>query len=259
MENSIIGDTNLDPTQQAFCLDTNKALRLLAPAGSGKTYSLLWRCLVAQRRAIASGDAARFLIFSFTRVARDELRDRMRNNPTFRELNGCLDVNTLNAWSFRWLKPKLHNPRLVTSTKDRTFLISNNLQPVWQKHDVIKKLLTDSRRKIQAQKSLMDQIDFLKSLGFRHDKHTSEVAFRQHLKWLISAGLESHVLSFFNNMQDMEIVNKKVSENILIQSVFDNFFLFWIDAVEHLYQTATLSLEDQKYWTLIEMEKALGK
>ncbi len=117
LEQDILAGTNLDETQQAFCLDPLKSVRLLAPAGSGKTYSILWRCLVAARQAAAKGEAARFLIFTFTRVARDELRDRIKNNPSFREIDGCVDVNTLNAWSYRWLKSKIHSPRLGSVRK----------------------------------------------------------------------------------------------------------------------------------------------
>ena len=259
MDNSILGKTNLDATQQAFCLDTNKALRLLAPAGSGKTYSLLWRCLATYRRAVANQEPVRFLIFTFTRVARDELRDRIRSNPIFKDLDGIMEVNTLNAWSFRWLKPRLHNPRLVTASRDRDFLISNNLQPIWTRHPAIKTLLTDSKLKVRAQKGLMNQIDFLKSLGFRHDLHNTEDAFRTHLQWLISAGLDSHVVAFFNQMQDLEIAQKKVHWDVIVHQVYEGFICFWADAVDHLYQTATLSLEDQKYWALIEMEKALAE
>jgi DNA helicase II / ATP-dependent DNA helicase PcrA len=185
MEKGILGKTNLDSTQQAFCLDGEKTLRLLAPAGSGKTYSLLWRCLTFVRQATAKEEAARSLIFTFTQVARDELRDRVRNNPTFKALDGSVEVNTLNAWSFRWLKSRLHNPRLVTSSKDRVFLVKNNLQPIWQKHPALKELLTDSKRKNKAEKSMMDKIDFMKSLGFRHDQHNTPKAFRQHLQWLV--------------------------------------------------------------------------
>jgi DNA helicase-2/ATP-dependent DNA helicase PcrA len=257
VKSEFIGETNLDHTQQVFCLDEDKALRLLAPAGSGKTYSLLWRCLAAARQAAAKDDAVRFLIFTFTRVARDELRDRVRSNPAFRDLGGIMDVNTLNAWGFRWLKPRLHNPRLVTSSKDRSFLISNDLQPIWQKHPAIKDLLTDSRRKIKAQKSLMDQIDFLKSLGFRHDRHIDLAAFKQHLKWLIDAGMGSHVLAFITDMQELEIVDRNATSDQVINQIFQRYMGFWIDAVDHLYQTAKLSLEDQKYWALIHMEKSL--
>ena len=259
MPHSEIKHSNLDATQQAFCVDREKALRLLAPAGSGKSYSLLWRCQAAARAAAANKEAARFLIFTFTRVARDELRDRIRTNPNFNDLRDCIDINTLNAWGFRWLRSKLHNPRLVTSSRDRGFLVSNALQPIWQKHPAIKSLLTDGRRKIRAQNKMMDLIDFLKSLGFRHDKHINAHEFKGHLKWLIGASMKNHVMAFVEDMREMEIIERNAKIDQAFDNIFENFMRFWIDAVEHLYQTATLSLEDQKYWAFIEMERALNE
>ncbi len=40
----------LDEYQQRFCADGNRNIRLLAPAGSGKTHSLLYRCAEVYRR-----------------------------------------------------------------------------------------------------------------------------------------------------------------------------------------------------------------
>lgn len=259
MKNDILGKTNLDSTQQAFCLDSEKALRLLAPAGSGKTYSLLWRCLTVVQQAAAKEEAARVLIYTFTRVARDELRDRIRTNRTFKALDGSVDVNTLNAWSFRWLKSRVHNLRLVTSSKDRSFLVKNNLQPIWQKHPAMKQLLTDGKRKYTAEKVMMDKIDFMKSLGFRHDQHNTAATFRKHLQWLVEAGLKSHVTALLDDMRKLEIADSNASDDKAIEQIFERFMGFWIEAVEHLYQTAILSFEDQKYWTLIHLEKALAE
>lgn len=251
--------SNLDTAQQAFCADTTRALRLLAPAGSGKTYSLLWRCLALLQRATEAKEPARFLIFTFTRVARDELRDRLHANPAFAPLRDCVDVNTLNGWSFRWLKSRLYNPRLVTSNKERGFLLTNTLQPIWQQHPAVRDLLTDSRRKYRAQRTLMDQLDFLKGLGFRHDRHDSAEAFSEHLKWLIKAGMKNHVMALIDSMHEMEIVPRSAPPEVTVPLVYERFMGFWRDAVVHLYGSAILSFEDQKYWTLVEMEKSLAE
>lgn len=257
LKKNILAGTNLDETQKEFCLDPLKAVRLLAPAGSGKTYSILWRCLVAARQAADKGEAARFLIFTFTRVARDELRDRIKSNPAFRELDGCVDVNTLNAWSYRWLKSRIHSPRLITSSTERSYLVSNDLQQIWQRHDAMQAVLTDSRLKFRATKELMNKIDLLKGLGFRHDKHADLSSFKKHLKWIAQAGLDSHMATFFEWLKDLEIIDDAVNEKALISQAFERFMLFWVEAVAHIYRSAKLSLEDQKYWGLVEMEKAL--
>lgn len=258
MANNALDSSNLDTAQRNFCSDATRALRLLAPAGSGKTYSLLWRCLAHLHRASEAREAVRFLIFTLTRVARDELRDRLHSNPSFSPLRDCVDVNTLNGWSFRWLKSRLYNPRLVTSSKERGFLLTNTLQPIWQKHPAIRELLMDSRRKYRAQRALMDQLDFLKGLGFRHDLHDSPEAFRDHLKWLVNAGMKNHVMVLFESIHDLEIVARNARQTAVTQRIYEHFMCFWRDAVLHLYESAILSFEDQKYWTLVEMEKALA-
>jgi superfamily I DNA and RNA helicase len=44
VESSDVSSQQLDEFQQRFCKAPAGNLRLLAPAGSGKTQSLLWRC-----------------------------------------------------------------------------------------------------------------------------------------------------------------------------------------------------------------------
>lgn len=244
-----------DGAQLKFCEDDCKSLRLLAPAGSGKTQAILWRCLAVAKKAQQNNSACKSLIITFTRVARDELRDRIRNDSDFESIAGAVEVNTLNAWGFRWLKNRMHNPRLLTSSKERKFLVSNDLQPIWQNHPDIKEILTDNRRRYKLQDLLMDKIDFLKGLGFRHDKHTDAKRIFEHLSWLINAGLKNHVIAFTKWLIELEIIQNDEEEHLI--QVFERFMLFWIDSVRYLHSTAKLSLEDQKYWTLVELEELL--
>ncbi len=65
----------LDESQSQFCSIDDGAVRLLAPAGSGKTYALLHRCVSLTERSDKT--KPRFLVFTFTRAARDRLRDRL--------------------------------------------------------------------------------------------------------------------------------------------------------------------------------------
>ncbi|MBR6975959.1 MAG: ATP-dependent helicase, partial [Ottowia sp.] len=239
-----------------FCNDDAKNLRLLAPAGSGKTQAILWRCLRLNEKAQQQNSACRSLIFTFTRVARDELHDRINTEPQLRAIAGTVEINTLNAWGWRLLKNRLENPRLLTSTRDRSFLVKNDLQPIWQKYEHIKDLLTDGRRKVRIQNDLMGHIDSLKGLGFRHDKHGDIDSFMEHIEWLSDAGLGSHVFGFLKWLSDIELIEKG-ELNEMLRHAFERFMPFWADAVEHLHNIAKLSLEDQKYWALIELEKML--
>ena len=55
----------LDEYQQAFVRSEAANVRVLAPAGSGKTETLLWCCQKVHERA---AESTRFLIVTFTRL-----------------------------------------------------------------------------------------------------------------------------------------------------------------------------------------------
>jgi DNA helicase-2/ATP-dependent DNA helicase PcrA len=244
----------LDLDQEKFCNLGQGNIRLLAPAGCGKTHSLLWRCLrLAERSPM---DKPRLLLFTFTRSARDELLDRLRTQADFNPIKGLVSVTTLNAWGFRFIKGKTYNLRLITSKKDRSFCLQNNLQPIWQRHDRLRELLTDNRRKYRATNPIMDLIDTLKSLGFRHDKIKSDEDLAKHMKYLLGCGMKSHIVSIFKTLGDLEIIK---SENDPLGEMMQNFITFWQEATDQLYQSALLSLDDQKYWAWIELEKQLDQ
>ena len=75
-------NAGLNRSQRKFCkLPASKNIRLLAPAGSGKTYSLLWRCLCIHNELANVGKPSpRFIIVTFTRSAKYELEDRIKND-----------------------------------------------------------------------------------------------------------------------------------------------------------------------------------
>jgi DNA helicase-2/ATP-dependent DNA helicase PcrA len=101
----------LNDAQRAFCAAPGGALRLLAPAGCGKTQSLLWRCLhVAEREK--KGEKSKFLLFTFTTGARDELKERIHSDPAFKPISSQVTITTLNAWGYKRLKAAGHNLQL---------------------------------------------------------------------------------------------------------------------------------------------------
>lgn len=242
---------DLDQSQQAFCAEPAHAVRLLAPAGAGKTHSLLWRCLVLTERA-GDRERPRSLVFTFTRAARDELLDRLKTDPRFESIRSHVDMATLNSWGFRWLKSRLNHPRLMTSTKDRYFCMTNLLQPVWQDHPKLHSVLTDSRRKTRAARALMDISDQLKGLAFRHDSHSQKPAFLAHSTWLLKNGMGVHLEAVLKQLRDLEIID---SVDSALSETFSNYFQFWCGACTTMYKSAMLTFEDQKYWALVELEK----
>ncbi|WP_187149428.1 UvrD-helicase domain-containing protein [Treponema endosymbiont of Eucomonympha sp.] len=75
-------------------------IRLLAPAGAGKTASLLYRCV----KAVKDDPSRRVLIVTFTRVARAVLQERITNAPEFSNLRGRVEVATLNFLEYKVVK-----------------------------------------------------------------------------------------------------------------------------------------------------------
>lgn len=249
--------TSPDSFQEAFCNANGGRLRLLAPAGSGKTSSILWRCLAQSRAtgAFSKSEKARFLVFTFTRAARDELRDRVRQDSGFSTLRDNIEISTLNAWGFRRIKSRLHQPRLITSGADFYSVVHNSLQPVWKKHARVEAAITTSRAKGRAAKVIIEVMDTLKSLGFRHDKHAGETAFTNHAKSLANVGLAAHWGTIPQRLADIEVLDP--AQPITLSAVYSSFIPFWAQAVEQMFQIASITLEDQKYWTLIELDQAL--
>ena len=78
----------LNESQKEFCRSKASCIRLLAPAGCGKTASLLYRCLRLLRRNRDS--SPRFLIVTFTKTATVELLDRLNGDPNSRSCVGAL-------------------------------------------------------------------------------------------------------------------------------------------------------------------------
>ncbi len=83
-------DEDLDPSQQQAIASVSGPIRVLAPAGSGKTKTLINRILHLRNQGIA---AERILALAFNKKARDEMQDRL-------ERRGIQDVNVRTFHSF---------------------------------------------------------------------------------------------------------------------------------------------------------------
>ena len=241
----------LDNSQRQFCQAPNGNIRLLAPAGCGKTLCLLYRCKHLAEQS--SSKRHRFLIVTFTRAARDELQSRIDEDKAFAQLRDQAEITTLNSWGYRRIRNAAFSPKLITSRTDYHFAMMNQLQPVWQHHSQIRSAIQNRNawKRSQAPRNLMDLIDAFKSLGFDHVRHTSQADFTSHWEELERQGLSWRLDEQVHQLIRFDVLDDSVgggSSGARQSAVFESFFVFWREATKHLINSATFTLEDQKYF-----------
>lgn len=250
---------SLDQYQRQFCEAAEGNIRLLAPAGCGKTLCLLYRCkhIVEQSRR----QNPRFLVVTFTRAARDELKARIDSESEFAVLRDSAEVTTLNSWGFRRVRNTSFQTTLITSQSDYHFTMLNQLQPVWQVHACIKRAI--EKRSNTTPRALMDVMDTFKSLGFDHRRHIDFEGFSQHLQSLHDQGLTRMLLQQFEELVRLGVLDTRIEADGQevprsdAQEIYDAFFQFWREATEQLINSATFTFEDQKYVAYLDERQRL--
>ncbi len=157
--NSAMQSAGLNRSQKKFCkLARTHNVRLLAPAGSGKTFSLLWRCRFITDECEKNGSAQpRFLILTFTRSARFELEDRLKTNPEFAGIHAT--VRTLNSWG--WEQYRKVGKTLVVSSKERKDLVSHDLMNLCRKCAGLAPAMSTKQGHNKYAGDIIDLIDLL--------------------------------------------------------------------------------------------------
>jgi DNA helicase II / ATP-dependent DNA helicase PcrA len=249
----------LDSSQMAFCSADPANLRLLAPAGCGKTLSLLYRCAFLAEAAKPQG--LRFLIVTFTVAAKQELLSRVSSDFRFASIRDSVDITTLNSWGFRRIRGIAFSPKLISSKEDYHFAMLNQLQPIWRNHTKVRSAI-EQRRSTTPQK-LMNLMDGFKSLGFDHIRHTNQDIFADHLAALRSDGLGSKVDELLEELAKLgvlSVVSDRQGEDRAKtgdRDIYNSFFRFWRDAAQHMIDSATFTLEDQKYVAYLDERQKL--
>ena len=253
----------LDSSQRKFCdAPSGNNIRLVAPAGCGKTLCLLHRCkhLIEQNRRRRQ----KFLIVTFTRVEREEIQGRINTESEFSSLRGDrVEVMTLNSWGFRRIKgnSKSHFPRLITSQGDYHFTMLNSLQTVWQNHPSVKRAIDKKRN--TTPRALLDVMDTFKSLGFDHERHTHFDQFADHLQFLQGQGLTRKLQQQFEELAKLGALETSIVKDGVevleadASEVYEAFYLFWREATDQLINSATFTLEDQKYVAYLDERQKL--
>ena len=245
---------NLDRSQLDFCKARPVNIRLLAPAGCGKTLCLLHRCKFLAE--LDDSRNTRFLIVTFTRAAQQELSTRLIEDSDFLAIRDSIEISTLNSWGFRRIKNSTTSPKLVTKKRDLHFAMLNQIQPVWSKdkHSNIRDSIQGSNawRKSNAPRNLVKAIDEFKSLGFDHLKHSNYEQFGLHWDGLRTQGLGSRLENLCADLVKYGVIDSEdiegAIENKKWRVVYKDFFEFWRDAVVQLINSATFTLVDQKYY-----------
>ena len=242
----------LDKSQQTFCESDARHIRLLAPAGCGKTSALLHRCLELSKRA---DHKERFLLVTFTKAAQLEAQSRLATDPDFKPIRDLVTVSTLNAYGYRRIRNELQHTRLLKSRNDRYFAMRNQLQPVWRENEQLAAAITGRGNHSSRVMAVMDE---LKALGFDHTSDTSLEKFGARLDSLRDQGvwpqIEKQIETLtrcrvFDEDDGLDLNTGRRSRKLF----YDRFFSFWRDAVERLHDESTFTFEDQKYWCWLDL------
>ena len=243
----------LDHSQLEFCESTDQNIRLLAPAGCGKTLSLLHRCRELAQR---TDSKPRFLIVTFTVAATNELKDRLAHDSEFECVRDQATVTTLNAYGYRRIRNQVSSPKLLATNNDRHFAMRNQLRPTWLDQKLIESVVTKPGT---GARTLITVMDNLKSMGFDHTKDTNRALYSERLDTLEQQGLSWRINEQFDLLTRMQILDTPASGDAEGPSnnrrdFYDRFFVFWRKATEYLLAQSTFTFEDQKYWTYLDLK-----
>lgn len=247
MENTanIMIASALDSTQLAFVGAPEHNIRLLAPAGSGKTLSLLHRCGEISRKTNGSSS---YLIVSFTRAARDELRVRL-HDPAFAGFASRADVVTLNGWGHRRLRAMSAQPRLHISEFERVTMVKTILASAWSAVPALEKGMKHQPFKLP--KLLTNLLDMMKTLGFDHEDGSLRMA-DDRLQALEQLGLLPLMEDFMIRLEELGVLVNRRWEPFL-----EVVLPFFNGACVQQFATGSFTLEDQKYAAWLDQRRQL--
>lgn len=238
----------LDRSQRKFCESDARYLRLLAPAGCGKTNALLYRCLHLHEQKRRE----RFLLVTFTKAAELEALSRLAGDRDFAPIRDLVIVSTLNAYGYRRLRNQVQHPNLLSSRKDHHFAMRNQLRPVWRDDDRLSDAVTGHGSR---GRQLMGVIDALKALGFDHTADTTFEKFSDKLHTLCEQGLRHQMEAQIGLLCNCRIFDEEpdLQEQRGRRQFYRGFFKFWRKAVARLHEESTFTFEDQKYWCWLDL------
>lgn len=242
--------------QANFINSDARFIRLLAPAGCGKTFSIVEKA----KHLFQIDSRVKIAIFTFTKNATEEIKSRCNNES-------AVSVHTLNSWGNNYIKTNvLKNPRIV-SGKDTKWYVLNSLQPVWIKYnhrDKYETLLT-GRSRVKNSEKILNLIDEFKNIGFKHTDFTNNFAknleiYNTHRQFIKKVALNRYYEAVVRNV--LLLIGKKELEKSEIKKheyIVRHWIPFWKDCCEHMLSTGQYTFDDQKYFANIELERRVKK
>ncbi|MBR5154060.1 MAG: ATP-dependent helicase [Alphaproteobacteria bacterium] len=246
----------LTKAQNDFINSKAKFIRLLAPAGCGKTFSIVEKT----KKLLCDTPKAKIMIFTFTKNAAEEIRQRCGDSAG-------VHVFTLNSWGNSYVRNTvLKNSNMVTGDKAK-WCVLNSLQPVWfnyRHRDKFEKLLT-GKAKLRNSEKLLELIDEFKEIGFKHTEFTKDFkhnmsVYKLHQEFIQNVSLQRYYNAMVRSV--LELISRKTlskSEKEQHEYIVRHWVPFWAECCEHMFSTGQFTYADQKYFANIELEKKIKK
>jgi DNA helicase II / ATP-dependent DNA helicase PcrA len=239
----------LDKYQMSFIQSKDKNLRLLAPAGSGKTTALLYRCKYLYEKKMDPNQT--FLIITFTNVAKDALENKL-SDQNFANIKNKIQIQTLNSWGLSQIKlPKSNFLGKSFSASAIQKALRSSSNTVVRRFGKIQNIIHDSYS--GGAKKVAELIDMLKSLGFDHEHHKNFLEFQKHYNFLALKAKVRYLADVFELLEQLKLIDK---EDHNAQTLYSCFFPFWAEITVQFYKDQVISFEDQKYWAYREILKS---
>lgn len=222
----------LDEYQKTVLNSSSKFLRVVAPAGAGKTQTLVAKAV----KILSEDNQAKVLCLTFTNAACNEFEERAQKNGA--SITNRLQVATVNAFGYEILK----------SLNKSLQIIPANAKWIGRVYGIIKSLMAESavwdyESKGKLYSGIYELADLTKSLGFNHKSDENQAS--DGYDFIQSVGMIDLLKA---RMKEIEICGDDVRQDFL-----EKWFPFWQILTEGLWESGVISLDDQKYWALDQL------
>ncbi len=233
----------LDSAQSRFIQARNSHLRLLAPAGCGKTSCILWRCRALIEAKEQLSEPLRILVVTLTKGAEVEINNRIATTAKLGMLPTYTTVSTLNAWGLRLLRQLESTLTLVSGQQKKLRCVRNELAGVIRRHPAIDEQVVCD--KAYTATTLFDSLDTFKALGFDH--MADRAGLDQQMQWLTKHNLVGRVGQLIDDLRSADVLRGSAG--------VQDYYAFWSEAVLAMLRHGLITFEDQKYWALVHLRR----